>query len=125
MLPFRTVGHLARSWLGSYGKTVDGLHDQAVQAMKTPTPDERFANLNRLLLDVGHQERREPRRAVVLRAALLDLMLDALQAWSLRDPALGRTIGTMTSAYGDMRQRIDGDDQFEEEVESVRSSLRS
>jgi len=124
MLLLGTLVHVARSWLGSYGKTLDGLQGEAVQAMTRPRPDERFGELSRLLVDVGHQERREPRRAVVLRAALLDLILDALQAWSRRDPALASTISSMSSMYGKMREQINGDDEFEDEAESVRSTLR-
>ena len=123
VLVFHSLAEMARSLRRSRGQTLDSLQVEAVEAMKLRRPEERFAALNRLFLDVGHQERREPRRAAVFRAALLDVMLDTLRAWSRQDRVLAPAITSMISNYGGMRQDPSLDGEFEEEVEAVRAAL--
>ena len=120
----RSLAHLARTRFASRHKSIDGLLIEAAEAMKRPTPEERFAGLNRLLLDVQYQERREPQRAVVVQAALLDLILETLEWWARRDPPMAGTVSKMAPAYEDRRSRIDRGMRFDEEVDAIRSHLR-
>ena len=121
----RSLVHLARTRFASLHKSIDGLLLEVAEAMKRQRPEERFAELNRVLLDVHHQERREPRRAAVVQTALLDLILETLQWWARSDPALSGTVSKMTPAYDDWRSRIDREGiGFDEEVDVIRSGLR-
>ena len=103
---------------------MDGLIIEATEAMKRPSPSERFTALNRLYVDVGFQERREPRRALLLRAALLDLMVEALQSFARREPELAVALTRTSVELERARAEMEGDANFEEEVEVLRSALR-
>lgn len=120
MVLLRTLWYLLRSRLASHGKTLDGLQDEAIQAMERSRPDERFAELSRILVDVHHQQKREPRRTAVLRSALLDVMLEALQAWSRREPALRHRTYVW---YNDSMDGVAGGDakaaELEDEIAEV------
>ena len=71
MLLVQTLVGLVRARFASRWKNVDGLIAEAQRAMHRAKPEERFAALARVIVDVRYQERREPRRPRVLRAALL------------------------------------------------------
>lgn len=90
MLLLRTHVGLAGARLRSWGKSVDSLAGEAHAAVELVHPAERFAKLSRLIVEVKYQEKGEPRRALVLRAALLDLAVESLQAFARREPSSPR-----------------------------------
>lgn len=121
----RSVVGLIRAKWSSRNKDLDGLLLSAREAMRTTAPDERVLGLTRVMLDVSFQKKREPLRAVSAEAALLDLVLESLNSWLRRDPQLAAGIESMIAEFQAQRAALGvGQDRFEEQVASIRSSLQ-
>ena len=124
MLLLRTLAGLVRAKVASRNKNVDRLVVETRNAMQRSDPVERLVLLTRLIVDAKFQEKREPRRARVLHATLLDLTLDSLMTWRRRDPQLAEAHDQSIAEFERQRAELESDDEFEREVEALRTSVR-
>ena len=107
----------------SRGKDLDDVLAEAREAMLAVEPDLRLVGLHRALGQVGYLRKREPERGPKVHAALLDVTLEALDAFARREPQLAAGLASQREIYENWRAGLGAGEDFEDEVEAIRTTL--